>query len=283
MTPNRLFAARLIFGKPRNRRAPYFKNTTHRPTAFSTLIIITLLIFSSLFTYILLIIRDLGNRHQKMNQLTTVKNLAENYNKVRTTLELLSEASTWRDQHTSFHEVRVGKLAEMIALEMGISAKIAEILGRSSCFHDIGKFGVPEDILRKTGALTGDEYNIVKEHSLIGATIFKKVKGPFCRFSATIALTHHEKMDGSGYPKGLTGHQIPLQSRIVAVADVYDALRSTRNYKDAMPHEQVIRIMFSGDDRTRPEHFDETVLKAFEACIPRLPEIYTNENVPQQH
>lgn len=205
--------------------------------------------------------------------------LNKSFKSLKSTLTLLNEVSIWRDNFTTQHEIRVGKLVNILAREIGLSPIVSKVLGNASCFHDIGKFSVPDNILHKTTALTSEEFEIVKRHSQIGAAIFRKVKKPFCRLTASIALTHHEKMDGSGYPKGLKGYRIPLEGRIIALADVYDALRSHRNYKLAYPHDEAARIITVDDDRTRPEHFDEKVLKAFERCSDRLQEIYAEKDL----
>ena len=203
--------------------------------------------------------------------------LNKNYNSLKSTLSLLHEASLCRDSFTTFHEIRVGRIAEILARELDLSPVVSDVLGRACCFHDIGKLGVSEKILQKRGRLTAEDFAAIQKHSQIGAAIFKKVKGPFCDLASRVALVHHEKMDGSGYPYGLKGYQIPLEGRIIGIADVYDALRSNRYYKLAFSHQKAIRIITCGDERTRPEHFDEKVLKAFERCGDRVQAIYTRE------
>ena len=127
--------------------------------------------------------------------------------------------------------------------------------------HDMGKIKVPLEILMKEGPLTGEEYEIVKNHTTWGAEIVGDAS--WLVPARNICLTHHEKWDGSGYPNGLKGHEIPIEGAIVAMADIYDALRSPRSYKDGFTHEEVVRIILEGDGRTCPDHFHPEVLKWF--------------------
>ena len=145
----------------------------------------------------------------------------------------LARAGEYRDESTGTHIVRIGKLSRGIAEILGLGEPECTIIEAAAPMHDIGKIGIPDAILRKPGPLTDSERSIMKTHTLIGYEILKDSSSPFVQRGAEIALSHHEKFDGTGYPAGMRGQDIPLSARIVAVADVYDALTSTRDYKPA--------------------------------------------------
>ncbi|MDY0162340.1 two-component system response regulator [Desulfobotulus sp.] len=144
-----------------------------------------------------------------------------------------------------------------------------EMLFKSAPLHDIGKVGVPDRILLKEGPLTKEEFEEMKRHTLYGHEALRRAEmgllgqSSFLSVAAEIAYTHHERWDGSGYPRGLKGDEIPVSGRLMAIADVYDALISRRSYKEAFSHEKAVNIIISGDNRTLPAHFDPDVLLAF--------------------
>ena len=212
-----------------------------------------------------------------MMERSKTKDLQEDLMDLNRALTLLCEVSTWRDSSNHLHGTRVGGVAKILGEELGMPNDMAAILYHASSLHDIGKFGIPEEILSKDTALTDEEFDIIKTHPIIGATIFSKAEGPFCAYVSSIALTHHEKMDGSGYPRGLAGYDIPLEGRITTVADIYDALRSRRAGSNLMTHADACQTIIRGDGRTRPDHFDEKVLTAFEHCADRIEEIYLDD------
>jgi len=133
----------------------------------------------------------------------------------------------------------------------------------ASPMHDIGKIGIPDRILLKPSPLDSEEWEIMKNHTLLGWNILKKGTTPYVKMGAEISLTHHERWDGSGYPHGLEGEAIPLSGRILMMCDQYDALRSSRPYKPAYGHERVMEILTRGDERTRPQHFSPDLLTVF--------------------
>ncbi len=175
-----------------------------------------------------------------------------------TILRLLS-ASLWRDEETGTHIRRVGLLSELLARFAGWSAADAENIRLAAPMHDVGKIGIPDAILRKPGPLTPEETQIMQTHTVIGAKILAGSNSPMLKMAEEIALNHHEKWDGSGYPAGLAGHTIPESARIVAIVDVYDALSHDRVYRPAMAEEEVLAIMQQGAGA----HFDSHLLAVF--------------------
>lgn len=174
-------------------------------------------------------------------------------------VERLAQAAEYRDDDTGAHAQRVGATAAGIARNLGISDSEAEVLELAATLHDLGKVGIPDSILLKEGRLTEAEFAMMREHAQIGAKICSGSSSPILQVAEVVASSHHEKWDGSGYPLGLKGEDIPLVGRIVAVADVYDALRSERPYKSAYTHEEAVRVIAEGAG----SHFDPEVVEAF--------------------
>lgn len=193
---------------------------------------------------------------------------------LETRLEIIKRlciAAEYKDNDTGLHIERVSKYTYLIAKSYGLEESCAQILTNSVPMHDIGKIGVPEELLHKPGKLTKDEFEIIKTHCNIGAEIIGEHSSDLLRAARIVSLQHHEKWDGTGYPNGLVGENIHIYARITAVADVFDALTSKRPYKEAWTNEAASDyiIMQSG------QHFDPMVIEAFKHS---LPDIYMVKN-----
>ncbi|PUA28728.1 MAG: two-component system response regulator [Cellvibrio sp. 79] len=181
----------------------------------------------------------------------------------------LGRAAEYKDNETGLHVIRMSHYAREIALAAGMNALDAEELLNAAPMHDIGKIGIPDVILQKPGKLTPDEWEIMKSHTEIGATIIGDDNSNLLKIARVIALNHHEKWDGSGYPHGLAREAIPVEARIVAIADVFDALTSIRPYKAAWTIEEATDYI----DKESGKHFDPALVAAFLAALPNIVKI----------
>lgn len=181
-------------------------------------------------------------------------------------IRMLGRAAEYKDNETGTHIIRMSKYSQEISLAYGAGEKEAELLLNAAPMHDVGKIGIPDSILQKPGPLDPDEWNIMKGHAYMGYLIIGKHDSEILKAASVIAYQHHEKWNGKGYPKGLKGEEINIFSRIVSLADVFDALTSERVYKKAWPMEDALDLV----KKERGEHFDPAVVDAFFNTLPQI-------------
>ena len=175
------------------------------------------------------------------------------------TIFRLSQAAEYKDEDTGAHIKRMSNYSTAVARKIGLDDGVVETILYASPMHDVGKIGIPDSILMKPAKLDPDEWEIMKQHTTIGARILESSDAEFIKLAEIIAITHHEKWDGSGYPRGLKGEDIPISGRVTAIADVFDALISKRPYKEPFTVEKATQIIKEG----RGSHFDPQVVDAF--------------------
>lgn len=184
-------------------------------------------------------------------------------------IQRLGRAAEYKDNETGLHVMRMSHYAQVIALAYGFSEQKAEDLLHAAPMHDIGKIGIADNILLKPGKLTADEYQEMQKHPLIGAEIIGDCDSDLLKMAKAVALYHHEKWDGSGYPFGLSGEQIPIEARIVALSDVFDALTSARPYKQAWTIEETLQHIRA----QKGQHFEPVLVDLLEQNLQHILEI----------
>lgn len=185
------------------------------------------------------------------------------------TIHRLARVAESRDHDTAQHILRMSRYCELLARRLNLNEERCELIRLASPMHDIGKVGLPDQVLQKAGRLTPEEIRIMRQHAEIGYQILSDSDVELLKVAAVIALTHHERVDGTGYPRGLRGQEIPLEGRIAAIADVFDAMTNKRIYKPAYPLDQAIEIMRQG----KGTQFDPALLDLFLDSLPEIQEI----------
>jgi putative two-component system response regulator len=186
----------------------------------------------------------------------------------------LTTAAEFRDSETGAHISRIGLYSNKIAEALDMPMSFIETISSASLLHDIGKIGIPDDLLLKPGPLTDEETEIMNFHTTIGGSILSNSSHPLIKMAESIAINHHERWNGTGYPKGIKSKAIPIEGSIVNICDQYDALMNERPYKPSLNHRETFRIITEGDGRTMPDHFDPRVLNAFRDVSGVFEEIY---------
>ena len=184
-------------------------------------------------------------------------------------IQRLGRAAEYRDNETGMHVIRMSHIARLLALAAGVSENQAELLMRAAPMHDVGKIGIPDSVLLKPGPLDAKEWATMKLHVTMGAEIIGEHSSPLLHIARIVAMTHHEKWDGSGYPLGLKGEEIPLEGRIAAIADVFDALTSVRTYKKAWSVDDAVAYMRSQSGLA----FEPDLLAKFLLLVPEIERI----------
>jgi putative two-component system response regulator len=192
----------------------------------------------------------------------------------RDSLLRLLRAARFKDNETASHLRRIAHYCRLIAQHIGWAPEQVQQIAEASPMHDIGKIGVPDAILHKPEPLSAEDWRVMQRHPAYGALLLEGSSSALLKMAREIALTHHERWDGTGYPRAIKGETIPLCGRILAIADVYDALRCRRCYKPAFSHERAVEIILQGDGRSMPGHFDPQLLSVFREIHPQFGELH---------
>ncbi|PWQ97203.1 metal-dependent phosphohydrolase [Leucothrix pacifica] len=243
-------------------------------------------------THSLLVIQDLGEeyynevvrlqsfREKSLNQEELQLEIDNKTQEIRSREEEIAmkllTAAGHRDHETAAHVRRIGLYAEVMARALKWDDAIAADIRIAAPMHDIGKIGIPDSVLLKPGKLTEEEFEVMKRHAEIGADMLRGTNIPLLKMASEIALCHHERWDGSGYPRGLKGKEIPESARITTIVDVYDALIHKRVYKDASSEQSALKMM----EKMVGKHFDPDLFKVFIANLPKMQSIKESVSEP---
>jgi putative two-component system response regulator len=225
----------------------------------------------------LLRVKEYGNfleNHNRLLEEQVRQRTAQLEDAYRDTVITLVRAAESKDEETGHHVKRISHYCKALSESMNLGAEFQDTIFIASPMHDIGKIGIPDYVLLKTTSFTPDELAIMKTHCSLGASILSNGTSPYTKMGVEIALNHHERWDGSGYPNGLKEFDIPWPARIMQICDVYDALRSKRTYKPPFDHATSVAIITHGDGRTQPQHFDPAILACFISQADRFSIIY---------
>lgn len=212
--------------------------------------------------------RLLHDHNVRLEEMVRVRTEALNSTRLQV-IRRLGQAAEYRDNETGYHILRMSQISALIARELGWDAAACDLMLNASPMHDIGKIGIPDAVLLKPGKLDPHEWAVMQTHATIGGRLLDGDDSELLLTAREIALTHHEKWDGSGYPEGLSGEAIPLSGRIVAVADVFDALTSQRPYKRPWPFAEAVAYI----NQQAGLHFDPQVVAAFNRALSEIAEI----------
>jgi len=207
---------------------------------------------------------------------TVKQQTREIFNLSREVVKRLTAVAEFRDTETGAHISRIGLYANKIAESLHMDIESIDAITYASSLHDIGKIAISDEILLKPGRLMEEEFSIMKSHTSVGHDILEGSIHATLQMAASIALTHHERWDGTGYPRGLRGEEIPVEGRIVIICDQYDALMSRRPYKPSLNHTEVFKVITEGDGRTMPGHFDPRIMDAFKRNAGSFEEIFNS-------
>ncbi|MDD2925709.1 HD domain-containing phosphohydrolase [Rhodoferax sp.] len=206
---------------------------------------------------------DFLANHNRILEEQVQQRTAQLHEANRETIFTLVRAAEHKDEETGHHVRRISHFCRELARHLALGAEFSEMIFLASPMHDVGKIGIPDHVLLKPGQLSEQEWVIMRTHCVLGANILSNGSSPCIQMGCEIALNHHERWDGSGYPQGIGGKAIPLAARIMQICDVYDALRSRRPYKQPFEHPLTVKIISQGDGRVHPGHFDPEVLSCF--------------------
>ncbi len=187
---------------------------------------------------------------------------------------MIQQLEVWQGQASVAGSEPIRISSFLLARCLGIDNLAAGMIAAAASLRDIGNLGVPSEILRQPGPLSSQEWRLVQRHTIVGATLLGGSDSPMIKMASQLALTHHERWDGTGYPRGLSGEEIPLAARVLALTDQYDALRGCRPHRTPRTHRQACKVLLIGDERTSPRHFDREVLKAFAKIHHEIESVY---------